>query len=120
MFLSIPAEIRNQIYYLLLIVPPPGTPRPLGVAPKVYPQILGVCRQIHREAVVVLYGMNTFVAHPARLTESPSLSRMHLPVTSPSLIRFIKRYHIYVRLDCDAHFTAAKARDAFSGVNELT
>jgi hypothetical protein len=32
----------------------------------------------------------------------------------------IRRYHIYVRLDCDATFTAETARDAFTGMEELT
>ncbi|RAL59257.1 hypothetical protein DID88_006971 [Monilinia fructigena] len=42
-FLDLPGEIRNQIYYLLLIVPPISTPRPLGSDPPIYPQILIHC-----------------------------------------------------------------------------
>jgi len=32
----------------------------------------------------------------------------------------IRRYHIHLRLDCDAGFPASKARDAFTGMEELT
>jgi hypothetical protein len=120
MFLGLPGEIRNQIYHHLLIIPPPGIPRPLGGGPKIYPQILKVCRQTHHEAVEVLYGKNTFIAHYSLLSQMPQLRRWYDPVTSPMLIALIKRYHIYVRLDCDAWFTAVTARDAFTGVEELT
>jgi hypothetical protein len=32
----------------------------------------------------------------------------------------IRRYYICVRLDCDPNFSAKKAQDAFTGVEELT
>jgi hypothetical protein len=120
MLLSLPGEIRNQIYYLLLIAPPPGVLRAIGWSPQIHPQILSVCVQINREATVVLYCKNTFIAHYSLLSSLPSLQRWQHPVTSSALVAMIKRYHIYVRLDCDARFTAEKARDAFTGIEELT
>jgi hypothetical protein len=120
MLLGLPGEIRNQIYSLLLIAPPPGIPRPLGISPQIHPQILRVCRQIHREAIDVLYGKNTFIAHYALLSSLPQLRPWHCPVFSAALVAMIKRYHIYVRLDCDPMFTAETIRDAFTGMEELT
>jgi hypothetical protein len=120
MLLRLPGEIRNQIYGLLLIAPPPGTPRPLGSNHQIYPQILSACRQIHREATAVLYGMNTFIAHCSLLSSLPQLCRWQHPITSYDMINMIKRYHIYVRLDCDPRFTAKMARDSFTGMEELT
>ena len=120
MLLRLPGEIRNQIYDLLLITPPPGIPRPLGNNPQIHPQILSVCQQIHREAIDVLYGKNTFIAHYSLLSSLPQLRRWQHPVTSLALIAMIKRYHIYVRLDCDPRFTVETARDAFTGMEELT
>lgn len=32
----------------------------------------------------------------------------------------IRRYYIHVRLDCDPNFSAKKAQEAFTGVDELT
>ena len=120
MLLTLPGEIRNQIYGLVLLAPPPGTPRSLGSNPQIYPQILSVCRQIHHEAIEVLYGKNTFIAHYSLLSSLPKLRRWQHPITSSALISMIRRYHIYVRLDCDAAFTAETARDAFTGMEELT
>jgi hypothetical protein len=120
MLLSLPGEIRNQIYCLLLIAPSPYVPRPLGKNPLLYPQILRVCHQIHREAKEILYGYNIFIAHYSLLSSLPQLRRWHDPITSSALIALIRRYHIYVRLDCDPRFTAETAREAFTGVEELT
>lgn len=119
-FLRLPGEIRNQIYGLLLIAPPPSTPRQLGSNPPIYPEILRVCRQIHREATDILYGKNIFIAHYSLLSSLPQLRRWQHPVTSSGLIAMIKRYHIYVRLDCDPRFTVETARDAFTGMEDLT
>ena len=120
MLLRLPGEIRNQIYGLLLIAPPHGIYHPLGSNPQIYPQILSVCRQIHREATDVLYGNNTFIAHYSLLSSLPHLRRWQYPITSSALIAMIKRYHIYVRLDCDPRFTVETVRDAFTGIEELT
>jgi hypothetical protein len=120
MLLRLPGEIRNQIYEMLLIIPAPRVNRPLGGGPKIHPQILYACRQMYHEAAAILYGMNTFIAHYSLLSGMPQLRRWLDPITSATLISLIRRFHVYVRLDCDAHFTAATARDAFSGIEELT
>lgn len=119
-FLAFPGEIRNRIYTFLLVVPPPSTTTALGETPPIHPEILRVNRQIHYEALPFLYAQNTFIAHPIRLYRFPQLRRWIDPVLAPQLIALIQRYHIFVRLECDAGFSAEAARDAFSGVEELT
>ena len=119
--LTLPGEIRNQIYALLLCnIPALGQPRPLLDPQQIHPQILSVCRQLHHEVTPILYAHNTFLAHFSLLSALPQLRRWHDPVKSAPLISLIRRYHVYVRLDCDAHFSDAAAAEAFSGVETLT
>lgn len=118
-FLDLPGEIRNQIYTSLLILPSISQPRPLG-DPPLYPQILSTCRKIHLEASQILYGSNTFLAHPQLLSSMPRLRLYCDTISSSSLISMISKYHIRIRLDCDPNFTREKAEIAFSGVEELT
>jgi hypothetical protein len=87
-FLDLPGEIRNQIYRQLLIVPPLSVPRLLG-DPPIYPQILAVCRKVHNEAKQILYGCNTFLAHPNLLFGLPRLSLYYDTISSPTLISLI-------------------------------
>ncbi|KAB8296713.1 hypothetical protein EYC80_002133 [Monilinia laxa] len=119
-FLDLPGEIRNQIYHLLLIVPPISTPRPLGSDPPIYPQILSVCRKVHDEAEQILYGGNVFIAHPNLLNGLPRLRWKYDTISSSKLISIIKKYYIIVRLDCDPNFTEVRAEDAFNGMEGLT
>ncbi|RDW88565.1 hypothetical protein BP6252_00597 [Coleophoma cylindrospora] len=119
-FLDLPGEIRNHVYKLLLLVPSPSTPRILGSDPSLHIQILAVCRQIHEEAAEMLYGSNTFLAHPSLLSGLPRLRLYYGVISSPRSISLIQRYHIRVRLDCDPNFSANKASDCFSGKEELT
>lgn len=119
-FLSLPGEIRNRVYATLLVVPPPSTTTALGETPLIYPDILRVNKQIHEEALPFLYTKNTFIAHPTRLCRLPQLRRWIDPVQTPHLIALIQRFHIFVRLECDAGFSAEAAREAFSGKEELT
>ncbi|EKD19946.1 hypothetical protein MBM_01898 [Drepanopeziza brunnea f. sp. 'multigermtubi' MB_m1] len=118
-FTGLPGEIRNQIYQLLLLVPSPSTPRLLG-DPPIYPQILAVCRQVHDEARPILYGCNTFLAHPNLLASMPRLRLYYDTISKASLISLIRRFHIRVRLDCDPNFSAKKATESFTGMEELT
>ncbi|KAE8447254.1 hypothetical protein EG329_010948 [Mollisiaceae sp. DMI_Dod_QoI] len=118
-FLDLPGEIRNEIYLKLLIVPAASKPRLLG-DPPIYPQILSTCKKIHEEAQQILYGYNTFLAHPNLLSSLPRLRLCYNTIFSPTLISLIRRYHIRVRLDCDPNFSIQKATDAFTGVEELT
>lgn len=118
-FLDLPGEIRNQIYKDLLLILPLSTPRILG-DPPIYPQILAVCRQVHDEATQILYGANTFLAHPNLLADLPRLRLYYDTISEKHLIDQISRYHIRVRLDCDPRFSAVTAQKAFTGVEELT
>lgn len=118
-FLSLPGEIRNQIYYQLLLVPSLSIPRLLG-DPPLYPHIVSVCRKVYSEAQQILYGFNTFLAHPSLLNGLPRLRLYYSTISSPSLISLIRKYHIRVRLDCNPSFSVRNARDAFTGMEELT
>jgi len=118
-FLNLPGEIRNQIYHQLLIVLALSTRRLLG-DPPLYPAVLTVSRQVYQEAKQILYGCNTFLAHPNLLTDMPRLRLYYDTITSATLISHIRSYHIRVRLDNDPNFSAEKATNSFSGVEELT
>lgn len=117
-FLDFPGEIRNQIYNELLLVPTISKPRSLG-DPPIYPQILSTCRKIHEETNQILYACNTFLAHPSLLSDRPRL-RLYYDIIPATLVPLIRRYHIRVRLDCDPNFTAQRASDAFTGVDDFT
>lgn len=119
-FLNLPGEIRNQIYELLLVVPAIPDSHALGQTPRVHPSILAVCRQTYHEAIKILYGSNTFIAHNSLLSSLPQLRRWLGPVKSPSLISLITRFYIFIRLECDPRFTALEAHAAFSGAELLT
>ncbi|PVH73866.1 hypothetical protein DL98DRAFT_563069 [Cadophora sp. DSE1049] len=112
-FTDLPGEIRNKIYNHLLILPALSTPRLLG-DPPLYPQILSVCRQVHEEAKQILYGCNTFLAHPNLLGGIPRLRLYYNTIHSRSLISLIQRFHIRVCLDCDPNFSAEKAAKSFT------
>lgn len=126
--LALPAELRTQIWSLLLLhdpTPPPSvlpnnSPRP---CPSV--ALLRTCHQLQHEATPILYGGNIFAAHGSLLTSLPALlvtthpHRTLGPVTSPRLLRLITRFRLAVRLDVDARFTRRQATEAFSGVAEL-
>lgn len=118
-FLSLPGEIRNLIYYQLLLIPALSRHRLLNNS-RVYPQILSACHQIHSEAVQILYGENTFLAHTNLLTGLPRLRLCYDSISSRNLISLIRKYHIRIRLDTDPTFTTEQTREAFTGVEELT
>ena len=50
----------------------------------------------------------------------PRLRKSFKTFSSQNLISLISRYYIRVRLDCDPNFSAKKAQEAFTGVEELT
>jgi len=117
--MDLPGEIRNKIYLELLTIPDLSTPRRLG-DPPLHPRILEVSKKIHSESKQFLYGRNTYLAHPNLLTGLPRLRLYYDTIRCKHLIDLISRYHIRVRLDCDPNFSAEKASDAFSGVEDLT
>jgi hypothetical protein len=118
-FLDLPGEIRNLIYYQLIVLPSLSVPKPLNDTP-IYPEILHTCRKVHEEARQILYGCNTFFAHANLLTGLPRLRPNFSTISRPNLILMIRRYYIRVRLDCDPNFSAKEAQEAFTGVVELT
>jgi len=67
----------------------------------------------------VLYGSNTFAAHPSCLTGLPYLVTRAKPVTHGRGKAMIKRWYINIRLDTDPGFDREKVADAFSGAEEL-
>lgn len=118
-FLDLPGEIRNQIYHQLIVLPSLSGPKSFSDTP-IYPEILHTCRKIHEEARQILYGCNTFFAHANLLTGLPRLRPNFNTISRPNLISMIRRYYIRVRLDCDPNFSAKNAKEAFTGVEELT
>lgn len=116
-FTDLPGEIRNEIYTQLLVIPCCYNIRSLHN--QLHPNILSTCRQVYEEARQIIYGSNTFLAHPSRLAGLPKLHTYDF-VSSPILISLIRRYHVGVRLDCDANFQAQNATDSFTGMEELT
>ncbi|KAK5017841.1 hypothetical protein LTR60_001759 [Cryomyces antarcticus] len=128
-FLLLPAELRNVVYVLVLTSPYITRLRRLSnrnycsdyVLPalNLAPLLLATCRQIHAEASPVLYGGNTFAAHPSLLTAWPFLVKSSRPVACPVPAARIRKWYINVRLDTDPQFSAAGARKAFSGADEL-
>jgi hypothetical protein len=120
-FLALPGEIRNQIYEHLLVIPlHPSAQQDRSTTAPIHAQILAASHQIHREGSAILYGCNTFVSNESLLTSMPRLRAWYKPVTARHYLTLITRYHMHVRLDCDARFSAESATRAFSGLDELS
>ncbi|KAF2452626.1 hypothetical protein BDY21DRAFT_260229, partial [Lineolata rhizophorae] len=130
--LSLPAELRNAIYQHLLHSQTASSSRitsrthpPYSSNPSppsdVHTAILRTCRQIHHEATPILYSSaNVFTAHPTLLSRLPHLLDPSRPVLMSSCADRISRWRVFVRLDTDARFGRAEARNAFDGCEELT
>ncbi|KAK4041815.1 hypothetical protein C8A01DRAFT_34193 [Parachaetomium inaequale] len=113
-FLTLPLELRLEIYTHLLVLPPPppretlqttyrcsyaASPSPsssrtkTNSKPTLHPQILRVSTQTYHEALPILYSQSTFSAHPVHLTAQPTLYHPYCapcrPVTTPLRINFI-------------------------------
>ncbi|KAK4246256.1 hypothetical protein C7999DRAFT_33298, partial [Corynascus novoguineensis] len=113
-FLSIPLEIRLEIYFHLLVLPGPPPPEILQTTyrcsfatsatppslttktnnrPTLHPQILRVNTQTYHEALPILYSENTFSAHPVLLTTQPALYHPYCspcrPVITPLGVSYI-------------------------------
>lgn len=130
--LALPAELRNEILYYLLIqrqtapvsiLGGPRSPKP----PRFCSNVLLTCKQLKAEGTPILYGENVFAAHPSLLATLPSLLlatrpyRISLPpVKEAHLIPLIKRFYIHVRLDTDPQFSAEQVAASFTGVESLS
>ncbi|KAI7622971.1 hypothetical protein KC343_g439 [Hortaea werneckii] len=139
--LSLPPELRNEIWRYLLVLhpsspspnsnaidrkPPPPPSPPASGQPHICANVLRTCKQASTEATPILYGENTFNAHPSLLATLPSLLLSTLPVrlvrppvTHPRVVRLIRKFSLHVRLDTDPRFTSAQAEESFNGVDEL-
>ncbi|KAI9721129.1 MAG: hypothetical protein M1828_005235 [Chrysothrix sp. TS-e1954] len=117
--LDLPAEIRNSIYRLVLVPPRPAlhTQHITKQSPNL--ALIHTCRQIHSEAMPLFYSENAFSAHPSLLTSMPWLIHPARPICSPNVIRWIRRWELGVRLDCDARYGPEGAERAFNGMQEL-
>lgn len=122
----LPLELRLEIYGYLLVHPPgKGTPMSPPRRDKcnhdkhLHPAILLANRQINAEGTPVLYGQNTFLAHPTMLSNFPRLRAGFPPVREVAVLPRIRRFHVRIRLDCDPNVEREAVTKAFSGVEEL-
>lgn len=124
-FLDLPGEIRNQILRLLLthstpiitlsanqLAPP--KPTPLGLSSS----ILLTSWRTYYEGLSILYGENTFQAHPSYLTSMLFAMDPTLTV-GPHYTSMVRRFHIRVRLDCDPYYKPESVKEVFTGADQL-
>ena len=124
-FHDLPGEIRNQILRELLthttaiitrsanqLAPPKPTPLNLT------PNILITSWRNYYEGLSILYGENTFQAHPSYLTSVLFAMDPHRLVVAHHA-HLIRRFHIRVRLDCDPFFGNERVKEVFSGAEQL-
>lgn len=133
--LSLPAELRNQIWlYVLVQCRTPALPAhhfPAASSSvkgqtRFCANVLRTCKRINEEATPILYGENVFSAHPTLLATLPSFSlltrpsKVNLPpVIYPRVMKFIRRYTIFVRLDTDPGYSKKQVEESFNGCDEL-
>ncbi|KAK3685907.1 hypothetical protein B0T22DRAFT_518277 [Podospora appendiculata] len=118
-FLTIPLELRLEIYTHLLTLPTTTT---TTTKPTLHPAILTANHQTYTEALPLLYTQNTFLAHPHHLTSKPQLLPSLPPITSATkTLHLIRRWRLRVRLDAlpPPTWTAATLSAAFTGADEL-
>lgn len=116
-FLDLPLEIRLDIYSYLFTMPAFSKRKTPDA--HVYPSILLANKQINYEATHLLYGTNTFLAHPNLLASFPRLRAWYDPVKSSSVVPRIRKFHVDVRLDCDLPYEEPAVTEAFSNLDEL-
>lgn len=84
-FLSLPPEVRNIIYRLLLVrqgaVDKRGRTFWSASKPQLSTQLLRTCRRIHHEAITILYGENTFKITISDASHSCTRLRYPRPVS---------------------------------------
>lgn len=119
--MSLPPEIRVEIYAMLLLLGPYTHHINLSASPsgQVHTGLLLANRQINQEATYLLYEHNMFLAHHSMLTGFPRLRPWYPPIREPSAAARIRRFHLVVRLDCDISYTKEDARRSLSNLDEL-
>ncbi|KAI2780237.1 hypothetical protein F4815DRAFT_152681 [Daldinia loculata] len=127
-FLALPIEIRLEIFKHLLVLPPDAPPPSQKTyyrygqhrtPPLLHPAILRANRQLHAEALPLLYRRNTFLAHNTLLTTLPRLRRAYDPVLSAHLSGLITRFYVCVRLDAEPGYNRAQAAMQLSNKEEV-
>ena len=126
-FLSLPVEIRLQIYAYLLTLTAESLPRsisspcwsPPAPSQRVHPALLRASRQVHAEATPSLYAANTWLASAPQLASLPRLRVWYGPVRQPAVLPRIRRFHMVVHLDCETALDRGKLGRAFSGAEDL-
>ncbi|GAB1314046.1 2EXR domain-containing protein [Madurella fahalii] len=113
-FLTLPLELRLEIYKHLLTLPPPPSRKDHPTtyrcslaascptahpAAKLYPQILRVNSQVNAEATPLLYTHNTFTLTKFNLPTIFMPWVVYPPVTTPRLAALIRRWHLRLRMD---------------------
>ena len=106
-FMTLPVELRLEIYSYLLVLPEEWNPAKQAAPPALYPEILSACQQTYEEALPMLYKPNKFTAHPNFLTTIPRLHTTRTPVYASHLGSLIQRFYLPVRLDADPAFDGA-------------
>ncbi|KAI4192445.1 MAG: hypothetical protein LQ350_008649 [Teloschistes chrysophthalmus] len=126
LFCELPAELRIVILRLLLTYTTPiiayscndlRAPQPFRL--DIHPNISLASRALHAEANAILYGENTFQAHPTYLTSRAFAMNPHQPVLSSHCISHIKKWHVRVRLDVDPYYSSAEVAQTFSNMAEV-
>lgn len=118
-FMTLPVELRLEIYSYLLVLPEEWNPAKQAAPPALYPEILSACQQTYEEALPMLYKPNKFTAHPNFLTTIPRLHKTRSPVYASHLGGLIRRFYLPVRLDADPAFDEEKATAMLNGLDEL-
>lgn len=95
-FLTLPPEIRYQIYEELLVTTYILDTRFMAYTTfaSLSPQLLAVCRQIHAEAMPILYGRNTFEAHMDLLTDLPYINGFRGLIHDRDTRDLMRRFHV--------------------------
>lgn len=100
-FLSIPGEIRNTIYRMVLTIQHRyNLHLGYGGYGRLHTALLRVNRQIHKEAIDILHGANVWIV--ARINTTEHVRRMvadEVPVLSPKTPFHIRHLALYIWLD---------------------
>jgi hypothetical protein len=113
-FLHLPAEVRNNIYRLLLCQP--TTIQAIRPIVYLHPAVLRVNHQVHDEAEVILYGENYFGMNINDQYDDQSayFDRCNYFIKDvdrePRQFRLIQRYDICIRLGCEEEILMAKKK----------
>lgn len=124
--LDLPTELRLQILDHMLCHSTPIyttsahilTP-PRSTLLRLLPLILCTSKQLHTEGLPILYGQNTFQAHPTLLKQAVFALEPSRTVTASYCVTLITHWHVRVRLDCDPFYSPGDVVEAFSGCQSV-